>query len=108
MFFINRFSRLRISITVFVLPACAALIWSLAPIAMSAGQSAAAAVAIDSDDIGGLVSSSKGPEAGVWVIAETMDQPTRFAKIVVTDERGRYSYLTFPKRITASGYVVTD
>ena len=29
-----------------------------------------------------------GPEAGVWVIAETTDLPTRFARIVVTDDRG--------------------
>ena len=45
-------------------------------------------VQIDNDDIGGVVTSAKGPEAGVWVIAETTDLPTKFAKIVVTDERG--------------------
>jgi hypothetical protein len=33
-------------------------------------------VALDADDIGGIVSSSKGPEAGVWVIAESKDSPT--------------------------------
>ncbi len=47
-------------------------------------------VAIDSDDIGGVVSSANGPEAGVWVIAESEAFDTRFAKIVVTDERGRF------------------
>jgi hypothetical protein len=47
-------------------------------------------VAIDKDDIGGVVTSDKGPEAGVWVIAETRDLPTKFIRIVVTDERGRY------------------
>src|SRR5581483_7936261 len=41
-------------------------------------------------DIGGVVTSSKGPEAGVWVIAETEDFPTKFVRIVVTDEQGRY------------------
>ena len=41
-------------------------------------------------DLSGVVTSANGPEAGVWVIAETTDLPTRFAKIVVTDERGRY------------------
>ncbi len=46
--------------------------------------------AIDSDDIGGTVKSAKGPEAGVWVIAETTDLPTRYIKNVVTDDRGRY------------------
>jgi hypothetical protein len=55
-----------------------------------AGQSPAAAVAVDADDIGGVVTSAKGPEAGVWVIAETTSLPTKFAKIVVTDESGRY------------------
>ena len=29
------------------------------------------AVAIDQDDIGGVVTSRFGPEAGVWVVAET-------------------------------------
>jgi hypothetical protein len=43
-------------------------------------------VAIDGDDIGGVVSGPHGPEAGVWVIAETRELPTRYAKIVVTDE----------------------
>ena len=47
-------------------------------------------VTVDADDIGGVVAGPKGPEAGVWVIAETSDLPTKFAKIVVTDDRGRY------------------
>ena len=47
-------------------------------------------VAVDTDDIGGVVTSSDGPEAGVWVIAETDDLPTKFRKIVVTDDHGRY------------------
>src|SRR4051812_46775409 len=47
-------------------------------------------VAIDEDDLGGVVTSANGPEAGVWVIAETADLPTRYAKIVVTDDKGRY------------------
>ena len=36
-------------------------------------------VAIDADDIGGVVTGPRGPEAGVWVIAETRDLPTRYA-----------------------------
>jgi hypothetical protein len=47
-------------------------------------------VAIDKDDIGGVVAGPGGPEAGVWVIAETTDLPTKYAKIVVTDGEGRY------------------
>lgn len=41
-------------------------------------------------DISGTVKSSKGPEAGVWVIAETTDLPTKYGKIVVTDDQGRF------------------
>src|SRR5690606_30003976 len=41
-------------------------------------------------DISGVVSGPTGPEAGVWVIAETPDLPTRFARIVVTNDDGRY------------------
>src|SRR5947209_15438660 len=48
------------------------------------------AVAIDSNDIGGVVTGANGPEAGVWVIAETTDVPTKYAKSVVTDDQGRF------------------
>ena len=44
-------------------------------------------IAIEDDDIGGVVTSEQGPEAGVWVIAETQDLPTNYIKIVTTDER---------------------
>jgi hypothetical protein len=50
----------------------------------------AGAPAIDADDLGGVVTSAKGPEAGVWVIAETKELKTGFSKIVVTDDQGRY------------------
>ena len=62
----------------------AAVILTLSVVVLSARQNA---VAIDGDDIGGVVTSDKGPEAGVWVIAETQDLPTRFVKIVVTNGR---------------------
>src|SRR6202451_745417 len=52
---------------------------------------------IDRADIGGTVTSSKGPEAGVWVIAETTDLPTRYIKIVVTDDKGQYLIPDLPK-----------
>src|SRR6266481_4401698 len=58
---------------------------------------APAAVAIDNDDIGGVVRGPSGPEAGVWVIAETNDLPTRFARSVVTDDLGRYVVPDLPK-----------
>src|SRR5437899_6479767 len=56
----------------------------------SAQPAPRAAVQIDSDDIGGVVTSKHGPEAGVWVIAETTELGTRFARIAVTDDHGRY------------------
>src|SRR2546430_15623926 len=48
-----------------------------------------ATVAIDPDDIGGVVSSSKGPQAGGWGVAGTRGTPTRPLKSGVDDERGR-------------------
>ena len=44
-----------------------------------------------------MVTGANGPEAGVWVIAETADLPTKFAKIVVTDDQGRYLVPDLPK-----------
>ena len=67
--------------------------------------------AIDNDDIGGVVTSANGPEAGVWVIAETTDLPTKFAKIVVTDDQGRYVMPDLPKAnysIWVRGYGLVD
>jgi len=55
------------------------------------------AVRIGDTDLGGVVTGDHGPEAGVWVIAETTDLPTRFAKIVVTDDQGRYVMPDLPK-----------
>jgi len=69
------------------------------------------AVRIDNDDIGGVVTSAKGPEAGVWVIAETTDLPTKFAKIVVTDDQGRYVMPDLPKanyNVWVRGYGLVD
>ena len=51
-----------------------------------ASPSAGGALAIDDDDIGGVVTGADGPEAGVWVIAETTELPTKFVKTVVTDD----------------------
>ena len=68
-------------------------------------------VVIDNDDIGGVVRSTKGPEAGVWVIAETTDLPTKFARIVVTDEQGRYLAPDLPKanyKVWVRGYGLVD
>lgn len=66
---------------------------------------------VGSSDIGGVVTSSKGPEAGVWVIAETTDLPTKYVKIVVTDDQGRYLIPELPKatyQVWVRGYGLVD
>src|SRR5436309_377710 len=75
----------------------AGLVWIVALAVAAAQQPGPNAVAIDNDDIGGVVRSASGPEAGVWVIAETSELPTKFAKIVVTDDAGRYLIPDLPK-----------
>ena len=80
-------------------------------LAAGAGFAAAQNVAIDSDDIGGVVRGAAGPEAGVWVIAETDDFETRFAKIVVTDDQGRYVVPDLPPanyQVWVRGYGLVD
>ncbi|HSI75732.1 MAG TPA: carboxypeptidase-like regulatory domain-containing protein, partial [Lunatimonas sp.] len=66
---------------------------------------------IDSDDISGQVTGTNGPEAGVWVIAETFELPTRYAKIVVTDDGGNYLLPDLPDAnysIWVRGYGLID
>ena len=82
---------------------------------LSAGQQAAAqgdsASRVGANDLGGVVRSANGPEAGVWVIAETGDLPTKFTKIVVTDDRGRYLIPELPKAnysVWVRGYGLVD
>ena len=88
-----------------------ALLLARAPALVSAGQASGDAVRVDADDLGGVVSTAKGPEAGVWVIAETADLPTKFVKIVVTDDRGRYLLPDLPKaafNVWVRGYGLVD
>ena len=78
--------------------------------ATSARQSTAT-IPVDTDDLAGVVRSAKGPEAGVWVLAETTDLPTRFARIVVTDDEGRYLIPDLPKanyQVWVRGYGLVD
>jgi hypothetical protein len=62
--------------------------------------------------ITGVVRSASGPEAGVWVIAETDDLPTKFRKIVVTNDQGRYLLPELPKAanydVWVRGYGLVD
>lgn len=86
--------------------ATSAVLWSA-----SSARLAADGTPSDDDDIEGVVTGPSGPEAGVWVIAETRDLPTRFAKIVVTDDRGRYLVPDLPEAkydVWVRGYGLVD
>jgi hypothetical protein len=66
---------------------------------------------IAASEIAGRVTSAHGAEAGVWVIAESQDFQTRYAKIVVTDQAGRYLIPELPKaryRVWVRGYGLID
>ena len=66
---------------------------------------------VGTNEIGGVVTSTKGPEAGVWVIAETTELPTKFARIVVTDDQGRYLIPDLPHAdysVWVRGYGLVD
>src|SRR5471030_2951595 len=69
------------------------------------------AVSIGANDLGGTVTSVHGTEAGVWVIAETTELPTKFAKIVVTDDFGHYVMPELPQAnysVWVRGYGLVD
>src|SRR5438105_6279893 len=95
-----------------MLTASFAALVSAASVSGAAAQGATAKeVKIDARDIGGVVTGAKGPEAGVWVIAETRDLPTKFVKIVVTDDQGRYLIPGLPKAaydVFVRGYGLID
>jgi hypothetical protein len=89
----------------------AALLFAAGQSRLDAQQAADPAIQIGAADLGGMVTGPVGPEAGVWVIAETTDLPTKFAKIVVTDERGRYLLPGLPKanyHVWVRGYGLVD
>jgi hypothetical protein len=93
-----------------VAPLALAGVLAGAPAQLSA-QQATPAVTIGATDLGGVVTGPNGPEAGVWVIAETKDTPTRYAKMVVTDDQGRYVVPDLPKgnySIWVRGYGLVD
>ena len=96
-----------------------AMMWTLVALIcfasrpVAGGPQGASAVQVDKSSIGGVVVNSNGakPEAGVWVIAETTDLPTKFAKVVVTDDRGRYLIPDLPKAnysVWVRGYGLVD
>lgn len=85
--------------------------WLFGMALLQAGAALAAGVDISAHDIGGRVSGRIGPEAGVWVIAETRDLPTRYAKVVVTDDQGRFVIPELPDanyKVWVRGYGLRD
>jgi hypothetical protein len=97
--------RIKRALLLGVAVAAAAAYLAIAPAPLSAQ------VAIDADDIGGVVRGPAGPEAGVWVIAETTDLGTKMAKMVVTDDQGRYVIPDLPKakyKVWVRGYGLVD
>jgi hypothetical protein len=91
--------------------AAAAMLLATASATVQGQQVDAAAVKPGPKSIAGVVSSPAGPEAGVWVVAETTQLPTRFTRIVVTDDRGRYLIPDLPQSdygVFARGYGLVD
>jgi hypothetical protein len=96
-------TRVRVAIAV----CSAALVATIVPFAAQGQRTPVPATGY----IGGVVQSPKGPEAGVWVIAETKDLPTNFIKIVVTDDRGRFMVPELPAAsysVWVRGYGLMD
>src|SRR5687767_11103057 len=94
------------AISAVAMVAASALLWAACSASLAAPGSTT-----DADDISGVVTGATGPEAGVWVIAETSDLPTRFAKIVVTDDQGRYVLPDLPQAsydVWVRGYGLVD
>ncbi|MEO2196849.1 MAG: carboxypeptidase-like regulatory domain-containing protein [bacterium] len=106
---VSRLRRLRQGASAAGLAVVCALLWALTPTASA--QLGREPVALDADDIGGVVAGPNGAEAGVWVIAETTDLPTKFARIVVTDDAGRYLLPDMPPaayNVWVRGYGLVD
>ncbi len=86
--------------------AASAVLWAACSARLATGGTTT-----DRDDITGVVTGASGPEAGVWVIAETSELPTKFAKIVVTDDQGRYLLPDLPPAkydVWVRGYGLVD
>ena len=103
--------RLRIGWTRGVAAAGIAAVLAACAAQMDKPQVADEAIHVGASDLGGVVNGARGPEAGVWVIAETTDLPTKFTRIVVTDGRGRYLMPDLPQAtysVWVRGYGLVD
>ena len=89
----------------------AAVLLAVTLVGLHTAQAQNGTVRVGNADLGGVVTSPKGAEAGVWVIAEATDLPTKFVKIVVTDDQGRYLVPELPKanyNVWVRGYGLVD
>ena len=78
---------------------------------LGAQQQSDPAIRISSNDLGGVVTGASRQVAGVWVIAETTELGTRFARMVVTDDQGRYVIPDLPQatyNVWVRGYGLVD
>jgi hypothetical protein len=90
---------------------CAAVVAAVSLVVVHGAAQGGQDMAFDPDDLTGVVTGPAGPEAGVWVIAETADLPTKFVRIVVTDDRGRYLMPDLPAasyQVWVRGYGLVD
>jgi len=97
--------------SMFVVQAASLTLMLAVAVLIPSAQTKPEPVPIDEDDIGGVVRGPDGPEAGLWVIAETRDLPVRYIKSVVTDDLGRYVIPDLPKanyRVWVRGYGISD
>ena len=109
----HTFRILSLTLAALLLAACGDSETSNQPVSTTAepAPQATAAINLDNDDIAGVVTSNNGPEAGVWVIAETRDLATLYSKTVVTDEQGRYLIPDLPQanyEVWVRGYGLVD
>ena len=107
------FRTLSLSLAALLLTTCSEFDPNNQPASLSEASIAPAAnaVRVTGNDIAGSVTSSNGPEAGVWVIAETRDLETLYSKTVVTDDQGRYLIPDLPEadfELWVRGYGLVD
>ena len=96
----------------FVISAMVMAGFAVGTVSLLKAQQRAADITVGSADLGGVVTGPNGPEAGAWVIAETAGLTTKFAKMVVTDDRGRYVIPDLPNaasyNVWVRGYGLVD
>ena len=89
-----------------------AFLFLVASLVGASSLSAGGQLAADAADLSGVVEGQAGGDyGGVWVIAETDDLSTKFRKIVVTDDDGRFLVPDLPDAtydVWVRGYGLAD